>query len=215
MCLSLALCWSYACEHIPHEVEELVLSVNYYIRYSSNRLQKFQKLQAFLQVPEHRMLKLANTWWLFMKTCVDRVFKQCDTRLILCRLRNPSNDLFLKFLEFILPIVTDRNEEFQSEIPKVYTIYSQINGIFRTIIHLYFNPDYIVDTPLLQIQYRVPANFIPLEKIYLRPKVMVDFAKLSLNQKTKFLTKYLNFLVELCKQIYTPFPFNDDQMKGL
>lgn len=230
ICHSLVLCASHAASKLPQEVEELVRECYCYLKYSCKRLQKFETLQKIMTVPVHKLLKLADTRWLSLKQCIVRVLEQYNVLIqflteennteannILQKLRNPFNKMYLQFFEFVLPIIVDRNEEFQCEKPKIYELYGKMKSMFITIVELYVQEDYVSKTPIHALQYRNPEHFLPLHKVYLGPKAHADLmaVKASENQIRHFRTQCLNFLVKLSSQIYLRFPFNSNDVRML
>ncbi|KAF2887669.1 hypothetical protein ILUMI_18504 [Ignelater luminosus] len=67
---------SKACLKLPRNVEDFLRSVGAHFSRSSHRQLKFKKFQEFFQVEIHRILAPAQTRWLSVKACVDRVLEQ-------------------------------------------------------------------------------------------------------------------------------------------
>ncbi|XP_050065670.1 E3 SUMO-protein ligase KIAA1586-like [Aphis gossypii] len=232
LCHSLALCASYACEKLPNDVENLVNEVYNYMKFSSKRQKQFQEFQEFLDMKPYKLLQPSQTRWLALHACVKRMvdlyksiklYFQAEHLLdnkattIYQKLSNPINELYLHFLNFILPILTNLNIEFQSQKPKIHYIYSNMERTYKTILESYMKYDYIKNTDTPHIQYRNPSNFLPLDKLYLGAHCMAELSKnlLSKTDKDIFLTNCLNFLVECCHQFYKRFPFNSKYVQSL
>lgn len=232
LCHSLALCASYACEKLPNDVENLVHEVYNYMKFSSKRQNHFQEFQEFLNIKPYKLLQPSQTRWLALQACVKRMvdiykpiklFFQVEYLLdnkattIYHKLNNPVNEFYLHFLNFILPVLTNINIEFQSQNPKIHCIYSSMERTFKTILECYMNYDYIKNTATPQIQYRNPSHFLSLDKIYLGAHCMAELSKdvLSKQNKDIFLTNCLNFLVECSHQFYKRFPFNSKYVQSL
>lgn len=90
--------------------------------------------------------------------------------------------------------------------------------MYKSILECYLNREYLLKTELHDVQYKDPKNFLPLEEIYLGPKVM-DFLcsnnSATGTEKNTIRTSYLVFLVEAASQIYKRFPFQSLQMRTL
>lgn len=120
---------------------------------------------------------------------------------------NTANKLYLKFLEYVLPIFNNLNIEFQSESPKIYLLYDKIENAYRTLLSYYMNPEYLKTTDVAQIQYRNPTNYIPLDKIYCGPKIALALEKIACLMKRKSFLDYdldyvwIFILVALMKSI--------------
>lgn len=229
ICHSLALCCSHACSMLPQDVESLVKGVYLYVKYSAKRMQSLQQIQLQLEMPKHRLLNTSNTRWLSIRNCVTRFLEQHDAIVKLLhnesqenleakqlyeKVRNPVNILYLKFLDFILPLITDRNQEFQAEKPLVSLLYSKMETLYRSILELYIDERFLEGASVRDIQYRNPENFVKLDKVDLGPRVNAEIRLLNIAPAlvTAFRTKCLNFLTELARQIYSRFPFRKSEI---
>lgn len=156
ICHSLALCASYACEKLPNGVENLVHEVYNYMKFNSKRQKQFQEFQEFLDMKPYKLLQPSQTLWLALHACVKRMvvlyksiklYFQAEHLLdnkattIHQKLSNPINELYLHFLNFILPILTNLNIEFQSQKPKIHCIYSNMERTYKTILECYMKYD--------------------------------------------------------------------------
>jgi hypothetical protein len=239
ICHSLALCASYACEKLPSGLEDLVRSIYSYFKYSSKRQIEFKAFQSFVEVKPHKLIKPCQTRWLSLEACIRRLLEQWPALYLFFQgealssdvqecARNifekmtPLNKLYLEFLNHVLPILTDLNLEFQSEKPKVHYLYSRIESAYRTILDCYLEPKYLKSKDVSEIQYRNPANFINIEKMYLGAKChssIMDNSKSGTPFPTEDLDRFrvhcLNFYVECAKQMFTRFPFNSSYMQSL
>ena len=120
ICHSFHLCASYACMSLPRAVEQLTRDVYNYFMSSPKRLSELKEFQDFVKVKPHKLLHPSQTRWLSLQAVVCRVLEQYDalilyftdaafserimaTEKILHYLKDPTNKLYLQFLEFILP----------------------------------------------------------------------------------------------------------------
>lgn len=154
VCHSLALCVSHATEQLPPDLEVTIRETYSYLKYSAKRLKNFEVLQEMFNVPKHQMLKLFKIRWLSLEECVDRVIEQypvllqlfeeegktaLEAKEIWKKLKNPFFFLYLKFLEFVLPLIVDRNKKFQSEKPQIHSLYTEMEGMYCTILEFYID----------------------------------------------------------------------------
>jgi len=183
------------------------------------------------------MLQQSQTRWLSLEAVVCRVLEQYEAlksyfrladfendtlnhdkaRLIYCQLNNPTNELYLEFLHFILPVITDLNKEYQSQNPKLFLLYSRMESSYKFVLSCYIKPDIINSIEISKLQFRNPTNFLPTDSLYFGPKVAIAFQKkiLSDGDKTIFQTTCLNFYCELLKQFHQQFPFNSNEVLAL
>lgn len=234
ICHSLALCASAAAEKLPNEVEGLVRNIYTYLQYSSKRQNELKEFQKFTDLKPHKILRPCQTRWLSLLACVDRMLEQysalklyfqgeylidSNAEEIYDQLSDPLNKLYLQFLSYALPILTDLNLEFQSDNPKVQYIYSKVETACRTILDNYIEPNYFKATDVTNIQYKNPANFTKLEDVYLGAQCMLDLSTgnlgLSSQQIQIFRTNCLNFYVECAHQMFNRFPFHTESMQIL
>lgn len=79
-------------------------------------------------------------------------------------------------------------------------------------------PEYVKNTPLENIQYRNPYNYMALEDVYLGPLVESSLSQLQNVPKTEITTfrqKCLAFYVVAANQIYKRFPMQANTAKIL
>lgn len=234
ICHSLALCASYACNKIPDIVEKLIRNVFSYMQHSFKRQSHFKEFQDFLNIKPHKMLQPSQTRWLSVQSAVIRVLEQYEALKMFFRteafdkasnaidiqnlLENPVNKLYLEFLEYVLPIFNNMNLEFQSERPKIQVLYSQMANAYKLLLSFYIKPEYLNKTELKILQYRNPEYFVPIEKVYLGPKVSATLNEnilITEFEKKQFRLNCLSFYTEAAHQIFKRFPFNSKEVEIL
>lgn len=107
--------------------------------------------------------------------------------------------------------------EFQSEKPKIHTLYLKMESAYKTFLECYMDENYLRNNDVSVIQYRNPTHYAPIDKIYLGGKCMAELTIGNIPKKDKdiFINHCLNFFVECSTQIYKRFPFNSDHVKCL
>ena len=236
ICHSFHLCASYACMSLPRAVEQMTRDIYNYFMSSPKRLSELKEFQDFVKVKPHKLLHPSQTRWLSLQAVVCRVLEQYDALIlyftdaalserimaaekILHDLKDPTNKLYLQFLEFILPFFTDLNKMMQSERPKIHLMYDSVSVVCRTIMDCYIRRDHLQNTAVQDVQYRNPSHFLPLNEIYLGGKVTAAIAQnthgLSRPSLEEFQKRCLNFLVESVSQICKRFPFRNAVFKQL
>ncbi|KAE9522707.1 hypothetical protein AGLY_016890 [Aphis glycines] len=140
-CHSMELRASYAAEKLPNTVEDLIRDIYTYMELSSKRQSEYKEFQVFVDAKPQKFLQASQTRWLSLHSCVKRILEQYkalklyfeDEHLIDNKasnihsvLSNPFTELYLNFLDFSLPILTNVNLAFQSESPQIHLIYSKV-----------------------------------------------------------------------------------------
>jgi len=239
LCHSLAKCVEWACRKLPREVDHLIRDTYCHFKYSSVKTNELAGMAEFLNIPARKLLKLFDTRWLSLRDCVHRYLQMYDpifhyfkkevdskrskgdvkVKAIFERLQNPFNKIYLKFLDFILPIITDVNLEFQCEKPKIHVMYRRMENLFKTVGLFYLKEKYVEENDVRSIDFNNPANFVDLFKIDLGAAAnselsLINRGRWESNLKV-FLTNCLNFYVELMNEIYKRFPFNKPEAQFL
>lgn len=225
-CHSFSLCSNYACSKLPEKIENLARDIYTYFQHSYKRQSEFTQFQDFVQVKPHKLLQPSQTRWLSLHSVVKRILEQynalvlyfTDVHLnqkvsaaekILNLLRDPSTKLYYHFLDFVLPFFNNLNLEMQSESIKIHTLYTSIQSVLKTLLDCFLKPDYLGKTPLENIEYKNPHNFLEIENIYLGAKISAAITDkshgLTDGELLNFRKHCLEFLIEGCHQIYKRF----------
>jgi hypothetical protein len=234
VCHSFALCASYAATKIPRDVEDLTREIYKYFQYSYKKTGEYQKFQQFANVKVHKILHPCQTRWLSVQQVVSRILEQWNalklffidaavndnlrsTEIILEKLNNASIQIYLEFLNFVLPYFTDLNKEMQSEKPKIYVLYTRIVTITKTLLDMFMKQNCINNILIENIEYNDPRNYVQLEEIYLGPNVteLLTNPVLSNADIHSIRVNCLSFLIKAVKQIYNRFDFKSPEFKIL
>ncbi|CAF4889613.1 unnamed protein product [Pieris macdunnoughi] len=97
----------------------------------------------------------------------------------------PTTELYLEFLNIVLPYFVDLNKEMLSESPKLYLLYEKIFVTYKTILECFMMPEYLelteqeksdiqvhdkaeaLETKILVLDFEKTENHLLLEDIYL------------------------------------------------
>lgn len=203
------------------------------MKLSFKRQSEYKEFQSFVDAKPHKLLQVCQTRWLALHCCVKRVLEQYKALKLYFRgehlldnnkasniysvLSNPFTEMYLHFLDFVLPILTSVNLAFQSESPQIHLIYSKVATAYKTILDCYIDNTYLNSTPLSKDQYRNPEHYLRPGNIYLGGTCTAILSN-NLFSKTdidEFETNCLHFYVECCHQLYKRFPLNSEHMKCL
>lgn len=235
ICHSFALCASYACLQLPRGIEDLARDVYNYFNSSPKRIGELKEFQAFINVKPHKILHPCQTRWLSLHMVVARLLEQyealklyftgavLDDQLLACenilqKLNDPATRLYLQFLDFILPLFNNLNLKMQSESPQIHIMYHEVSTTLRTILDCYIKDEHLSKTALMNVQYKNPSNFKPLEEVYFGAQVPITIRKtqnISNQEVTNFKVRCLDFYIEGVQQLFKRFPFDDNVLQRL
>lgn len=150
-CHMIHLCASHACLQLPKSLEDLCQNICTYFNVSPLRSKAFKEFQVFFDIPEQQFLKPGQTRWLSMKLCVDRIIEQYEplklyftgaavedpthtNDTILKSLNNKFTLAYLEFMAFNLGRFVSFNTLFQSDIPLLYMLKSEVNTLLISLL---------------------------------------------------------------------------------
>lgn len=254
ICHSFHLCASYACKKLPRGVEDFARDVYNYIQNSPKRIGGYKDFQCFVNVKPYKLLHPVQTRWLSLLQVVRRLLKQLPAlklyfqsavlterllaaQSILDKCMEPTTELYLEFLNFVLPYFNDLNKEMQSESPKLYLLYEKIFTTYKTILQCFLKPEYLelteqektnihaheevaaLETKILNIDFEKTEKHLPPEDTYLGGNVaaLIIMNKNSIHpdQIRQLRQKCLEFYIESLNQIKNRFPFEDEHRQRL
>lgn len=226
ICHSFHLCASYACMKLPRGIEDLARDIYTYFSNSPKRIEAFKEFQTFAQTPIHKMLHPAQTRWLSLEAVVSRILEQYNALIlfftdatvtdrtlapenILTKLNDRFTKLYFEFLKFSLAFFNTLNRQMQCEKPAIQDLYKSVSTVYKSFLECFIKRDVLIKSPLHEINYKDPNNFLPLEELYLGAKILVSIESLSDTEKSAFRRRCLEFYIEAAKQINQRFDFND------
>lgn len=107
------------------------------IQNSPKRIGDYKEFQCFVNVKPHKLLHRSQTRWLSLLPVLKRLLEQLPAlklyfqntvlsdrllaaQSILDKCLEPTTELYLEFLNFMLPYFNDLNKDMQFESPKLY-----------------------------------------------------------------------------------------------
>ncbi|CAG9782304.1 unnamed protein product [Diatraea saccharalis] len=147
-CHLIHLATSYAIRKLPKNLEDLCRNIPAYFHMSPKRTESLKQFQEFLNIEHHKLLTAANTRWLSLQACVDRILEQYDALklffteavfedpsntndFIMRSLNNPFNKALLDFMSYVFSITNDFNKFFQSKSPQLYKLPEMVQKTYR------------------------------------------------------------------------------------
>ena len=227
-CHLIHLVSSKAALQLPKGLEDLCRDVFAHFSRSSKRQDTDKEFQEFFKVEPHKLLAPAQTRWLSLEACVNRILEQYialqnyfvlvanedpthSNDRILKSLQNKYTLAYLEFLSYQLQRFNNFNRLFQGERPLLQNLKEEVEGLIQSISSDFMEVPYVKATNPKDID---PSNVgfqLPLDKTY------VGLAATATLHEIKevtgedhadvhnFLMNCRNFLIESIKQILRKF----------
>ncbi|CAG5006021.1 unnamed protein product [Parnassius apollo] len=219
-------------EHLFLDMVELSSGTAKGLR-SSQRQLKFREFQEFFQVEIHKILTPAQTRWLSLKACIDRVLEQYTplkayltetvfsdpsktTEEMLITMNNQFTVVYLEFMFYVLALVTKFNVLFQSETSLLYKLKPEVENLLKTLSSNFMKISYIKSCAnILNADFKNPTHFLSLNEIYIGLKAGESIEILKNDENVPraaiagFYRTCQEFYIELTSDITKRFDFGD------
>ena len=197
-----------------------------YFSRSAKRQRDLDLIQKVVKAQEHKMLKLCQTRWLSRGQVVARIIEQWDALLLYFQTEASADKVdgassiyhtmtsagtkhMLLFLNYILPKVDRMNLHFQSEEPRIHTLFDNISSLYRDLLSLFVKEEVLASRDLNAIDPTDKSVHRPLNAIVVGGRCIAELAKVPLgDNEERFRSDCKHFLEELCKQIRSRFEFS-------
>lgn len=219
---SLHLCCSEACKYLPRRLEDFARNVFNFFSHSSKRQSQYVEFQTFLNMDVHKILHPSQTRWLSLASVVERLLEQWDalklfftdkwisdkllsSETIYNQLLDPFTKGYFYFLQWILPKFTTLNQYFQTDNIALNTLHKKMEITYKDILLTYMRRDYILQTPLSEIDPLCNSQIKSNSEIYFGVKIMnhimLDCIKARPDLLKEFYARCIDFLKVSCSQI--------------
>lgn len=149
------------------------------------------------------------------KLSQDKVALRKDIMYILDVLMNPVTEMLFGFLSYILPMISNLNLEFQSEQPRIFSLYGRMEQVRSTIMKNFIKNEYVHDKTLHQKNgHRNPNYFLDDENVHagllVTSFLTINTDTVSEVKKKEFFVIVRNFYVTLLDEMFNRFPFSNE-----
>lgn len=182
ICHSLHIAASKAAATLPKNIEDLIRNIASYFSHSSKRQAELFQLQQYLSAEKAKILRPADTRWLALQKCVERILSQWEVLkllffqaqvedklvsadLIMKDLNNPFTKAYLTFMNYTLTYFNQLNALFQSKISLIGILQEESLRMARLLCKNFIKPQYLND--LSKIEPFSSTYLLPLNKICL------------------------------------------------
>ena len=132
-------------------VSDFLVDIFYFFDNSTKRQALLKEYCEFCDQDYRKILKFGATRWLSKEVCINRVLKQypslrsyfasqpelrSDPRLaqLQAYFADPLTEVYLLFLQSILPLFTSLNKVLQSDEPKIHVMLQMIHSFIRKLL---------------------------------------------------------------------------------
>ncbi|XP_062550541.1 uncharacterized protein LOC134215347 [Armigeres subalbatus] len=235
ICHSLALCASNATKQLPDYLEQMLKDIYSYLSASPARLQQFDKIQSMLEYNPIRVPRMHDVRFLSRGQVVKAVVARYEPLKIYFgfattvdhlsnavkihnSLTDPVTEIFLLFLDFILPCVDGINKLFQSEQPEVLSLHSTLTRKIKQLLSYFVKSEVVKSYKISDIRFH-PREIKPPGEVYLGVKVAAVLDSPSHNIDSERLLDVQNrctrFYKELVQQMLNRFQLENDMFKSV
>ncbi|CAB4034933.1 zinc finger MYM-type 1-like [Paramuricea clavata] len=232
-CHLIHLCASHACLKLSKSLEDLCRNIYSHFSRSSLRRKDFKQFQEFVEAQPHKMLKLSQTRWLSLESCVNRILEQWEalrlyfiafvadgkdpsytTDSILNALNNKFVLAQLEFLSVQLKRLNEFNTMFQSTEPLLHYLREEVTKLLKDILSDFISMDVVRKEDPFTIDLDCMNIRLPLDKVYMGILATNTLFELKDDPNVQTVKKAcVEFLVELVKQIRSRFDMKDPIFK--
>lgn len=159
-CHLIHLATSHAFRKLPKNLEDLCRNIPAYFHMSPKRTESLKQFQDFVKIDHHKLLTAANTRWLSLQACIDRILEQYDALklffteavfqdpsntndFILTSLNNPFNHAFLHFMSCVFSVTNKFNAFFQPKSPQLYMLPEMIRKMLQNFLSNFIKKQYL------------------------------------------------------------------------
>ena len=228
-CHLIHLVSSHAASKLPKSVEDLCRDVYAHFHRSSKRQDVYREFQAFYGTEPLKLLSPAQTRWLSLQECVNRILEQYvalknyfiltanedpshTNDRILASLQNPFFQAYLEFLSFQLERFNAFNRLFQSERPLLHNLKIEVEGLLKAIASDFMKLSIVKKTKAEDLDPTDVQQHVPLRQTYLGMGATTSLREIEASAQeeevNKFLTTCKDFLIESILQIKSKFDLN-------
>jgi hypothetical protein len=225
-CHLIHLVSSYAAKMLPKSLEDLCRDIYAHFHRSSKRQDVYKEFQSFFHAEPLKLLSPAQTRWLSLQACVNRILEQFEALKnyfvfvvnddsthsndrIHKSLHNKFTLAYLEFLSYQLERFNSFNRLFQSERPLLHSLKSEVEGLIKSIACDFMKIDYVKATKPKDIIPTSACFHVPLDKVYVGVGATATLREIEAGSikedVVRFLTDCKKFLIESIVQIKQRF----------
>jgi hypothetical protein len=233
---------NFAAKCIPDNIENFIRNVYNHFSQSPFNSSNWKILQESMNLKPYKMIRKAETRWLSLIECVDRLLIRWDElkkyfnelgkkeKHINLMFQKKTTLSYLKFIQIFLQKLTSVSVSMQSSESRIPDIHQNLRSLYNEVISYIIkddkrplplswkfqlftrNPN--LDTVVFDETYAKPdSEFLEYYEI-LHDKIL-DSGDLSESKKFKFFKNMKDFIIRLCWKMSDLLPFNDALLQDI
>lgn len=198
---------------------------------------ELNELQNIFKLPEHKLLRLSDTRWLSFESVASRIIEQWPAlqqffvqaqleqkcKKTLQKMQeiqdgmSVKNQIYLKFLAYILNIMNKLNLKFQSESSQIIYLITCTKEVILQMYTKFLKKEYLSVTDLECVDYKNVINVKDVSNIYKGhdAEITIINQKISDTEVTAIKSNILNYYQTMCDQILYRINIKDKRLKML
>lgn len=217
------------------DAEEFAVDLYYWFDKSTKRKNELRSYNLFCDQEYRGMIKHVSTRWLTLELAVERSLKQYrglksyflsedESQARFRRLQilfgDPMTEIYLLFLQSVLPVFNYANKFLQREEPLVHALQQQLYSLLKQILGKFIKPSVLVDSiqkeSLLDLDFQdldvhvndseLVVGFVTKQTLQL----LLDEGDISEHQQKVFYQAVREFLMCATKYLLQWCPFKDE-----
>ena len=218
------------------DVEDLAVDVSYWFDKSTKRKASLAEFCLLCDTTYKDILKHVSTRWLSLEQTITRIlalynslvsyFKSNDEskprfKRLQKAFSNPMTEIYLLFLQSVIPLFTKLNLLLQRQEPVIYLLDSSMKAFLKSLFSRFVDPQEIVAVgpDIIKTDFSRP-NQLPDHKLYLgmftRSKMMklLDEGDIAPSAITKLMKGARAFFESASSYALSHLPFNDELLQS-
>ena len=159
------------------DAEEFAVDLYYWFNKSTKRKNELKSYNAFCNQEYRSMIKHVSTRWLTLELAIERSLKQYpglksyflsedESQSRFCRLQtvfgDPITEVYLFFLQSLLPVFNHANKFLQREEPLIHILKQQLYSLLKKVLGKFVKPSVLVESiqkdSLLALNFHDPSE---------------------------------------------------------
>ena len=174
-----------AANALPYKLDQLLIDVYFFLDKSSKRVSRLRELQDIMGTESHEILKHANTRWLSLGPCINRLLEQWEplsalfmeitedksskstqskAQSVFKKLLSSDVKAYALFLSNVIPTFEQANAKLQGNEPLIQKVIPIMKDIIRKLCIRFIKPVALVDIDVTEIELEL-SNFLPNNEI--------------------------------------------------